>query len=482
MDNTVLAVVLLVIYFGVLMAVGPWAARKIRGGGSESYVLAGRSVPLWIVVGGVFATWVNTASLLGYGGIGYSLGLAGYWAAAGFLMMNIWMGYAMIGRLRKANITTVPELFERYFGVSHRMLGVVLVVLRDLGVSAGIMIGMGVVFQRLFDVPLYVALMITLGVVLVFLVLGGMWAVMVTDAIQAVVIILGSVVLIPIGIAHIGGWSAFTEQLPASHYNLLNAGVSQTVGWLLLGVFITVSYQTLIQRGLAARSDEVARKAFIYGGTIGLLWYMVPFLIGTIAVVATPDVNPDQAYLAVIGLANPFVAIILTIVLIAAATSTVSSTILTTASNLSIDIYGRLIDPDADNNRMTLVNRINVLIVTIVAVLIGYTLPYILELLWLGGRIAGAGLGPVMLAVVFWPAARRATKTIFVAMLSGALATVAAQIISSVAVSGGEGGTAFVWVLDPMFVGLPVTIACLFIGVFIEGRPKVPETSAGKVS
>jgi SSS family solute:Na+ symporter len=251
---------------------------------------------------------------------------------------------------------------------------------------------------------------------------------------------------------------------------------------LLLGIFITVSYQTLIQRGLAARSDEVARKAFIYGGTIGLVWYMVPFLIGTIAVVATPDVNPDQAYLAVIGLANPFVAIILTIILIAAATSTVSSTILTTASNLSIDIYGRLIDPDADNNRMTLVNRINVVIVTIVAVLIGYILPYILELLWLGGRIAGAGLGPVMLAVVFWPAARRATKTIFVAMLSGALATVATQIISSVAVSGGEGGTAFVWALDPMFVGLPVTIACLFVGVFIEGRPKVPETSVGEVS
>jgi SSS family solute:Na+ symporter len=482
LNNTVAAAVLLVVYFSVLIAVGPWAARKISGGGSVGYVLAGRAVPLWIVVGGVFATWVNTATLLGYGGVGYSLGIAGYWAAVGFLMMNIWMGYAFIGRLRKINITTVPELFERYFGVSHRMLGVVLVVLRDLGVSAGIMIGMGVVFQRLFDVPLYVALIITLGVVLVFLTLGGMWAVMVTDTIQAGIIILGSVALIPIGIANIGGWGDFTEQLPPSHYSLLNAGVSQTVGWLLLGIFITVSYQTLIQRGLAARSDEVARKAFMYGGTIALLWYIVPFLIGTIAVVAVPDVNPEGAYLAMIDLANPFVAILLTIVLIAAATSTLSSTILTTASNLSVDIYGRLIDPDADNRRMMLVNRISVLIVTFVAVLIGYLLPYILELLWLGGRIAGAGLGPVLLAVVFWPAARRATKTIFIAMLFGALATVATQIISSVTVSGGEGGTAFVWQLDPMLVGVPVTIACLLIGVFLEGRPKVPESSTGEAS
>ena len=246
--------IFITVYFGLMMAIGPWAAKKMIKGSSSDFILAGRSTPTLLIVGGIVATMINSATLLGYTGSGYSLGISAYFASVGFVIMITWMGFWFIPKLRKANITTIPELFEKYLGVSHRMVSVVLVMCRDMGVTAGAIIGMATVFQLLFDIPLDVALLITLGVTLFFTITGGMWAVMVTDSIQGAFLLIGTTLLIPLGIAYIGGWDTFLNMLPSTHVDIWNAGGTQTFAWVLMGAFTAIGYQTLIQRGLSELS------------------------------------------------------------------------------------------------------------------------------------------------------------------------------------------------------------------------------------
>ena len=93
--------------------------------------------------------------------------------------------------------------------------------------------------------------------------------------------------------------------------------------------------------------------------------------------------------------------------------STLDSTINTIASNLTIDIYNRFINPGASPRTQLWVFRVNVVAVGALAAAIYYVFPVMIELFWLGGRIMGASAGPVLVALVLFPPVRRAPKSVF---------------------------------------------------------------------
>lgn len=273
MSERLITMVVVALFFAIMIAIGLWFSKRSKEN-SDDYILAGRKAPLIIVIGSIFATWVSSATLMGYGGTGYTVGIAGYWSGGAFMVATMWMGIFLIPRLRKAGITTIPELFEKYFGPSHRIVTLILGLGRDLGVTAGVSIALAIIFQNLFDVSLITALIITIGVVVIYSATGGMWAVLVTDTILAVLIIIGTTLMIPIGIIKAGGFEAFKMALPATHSNIMNAGIPQSVGWFLTGIFITFAYQSILQRGLAAKDDDTAKKCFFYGGLEDVLSFV----------------------------------------------------------------------------------------------------------------------------------------------------------------------------------------------------------------
>lgn len=457
------------IYFAVMIFIGIYFQRRASKS-SDAYILANREAPLWMIVGAIFATWVSSATLIGYAGVGYSSGISGYWSGGAFMVACTWLGFWAIPKLRAAGITTIPELFERYFGIKHRLIAVILVLCRDLGVAAGVAYGMAVIFQYLFQVSTDVALLITVGVVIIYTITGGAWAVLVTESIQAAIIIIGSTILIPIAIVQIGGWTEFTAAIPPTHTDVLNVGVRQSLGWILNGLFITFAYQTLIQRGLSAKNTETARKSFIYGGLLSLAWYMVPYILGICALVLFPGIAGEDAFMELAMMLGPYVGVLFIIVLLAACMSTVSACILTITSNITLDIYKPIFDKNVKEATLVKIQRISTVIITIIAVLIGRSLPYILELLWIGGRIMAAGLAPVFMALIFWPISRKAKVSAMLAMICGSMTTFVAQLIQQQAVSEAtaQGSTAFIWTWDPVVLGLPVTLIILIFGVLIE--------------
>ena len=476
MGPKIFALVVILVFFAVMIGIGFYYNKKGQADtNSDDYILAGRKAPLLIVAGSLFATWVSSATVMGYAGSGYTVGLGSFWSGASFIAATMWMGIWLIPRLRKAGITTVPELFEHYFGPAHRLVALLLSLGRDLGVIASISIALAQIFQSLFGISQLAALCITVGVVLVFTASGGMWAVLVT--IQSAMIIVGSVVLIPLGIWKAGGFAAFCAQVPATHVNPVSAGFSQTLGWILLGCFISFAYQTVLQRGLAAKDDETAKKCFLYGGGMAMLWYITPFMVGMVARVVYPTINASDAYLTMCNILGPYAGAFFVVCLMASCMSTISSCILTTTANITLDVYKRFLNPKASDKQVVKLQRICLFVIVIVCAWVGKMLPYILELFWIGGRIMASGLAPVFVAIILWPRARRAPKATLLAMICGAAFNIAAQAYqsSAFAAMGGQNDVVTLFTLDPVLAGLPACFVVLIVGVLLETRGQTRE-------
>ncbi len=165
------------------------------------------------------------------------------------------------------------------------------------------------------------------------------------------------------------------------------AGVGQVMGWAVLGFTITVGYQSIIQRGLAAVDQEVAKRGFFYGGLIGFFWYMsLPLLRILGRAIYGGQVSSEEVFLHLMfDLGGPL-ASVLVITILAASMSTLDSTINTIASNFSFDIYSRYIHPQASRRRQLWVYRFNILLVGLLAALLYYGIPLMLELFWLPKR------------------------------------------------------------------------------------------------
>ena len=458
-------------YLLLMLGVGVWGRTRVRS--IEDMAVAGRRSGPWLIAFSVAATWINGTTLIGITAIAKDVGLSAYWVGGSFVIATLWVGSYLVPRLWATRIITIPELFERFFGPAHRLTALVLVVVRDLGVTAGTIGAFAIVTSAVLQTSLVESLVLMSGVTLVYVFLGGMWAVLVTDAIQFVLIVLGSVGLLVAGFLQVGGVAGLQANADPAMFDLFGrAEVSQVLGWIAIGVSVTCGYQGILQRAFAASSPGIARKGFLYGGVIASLWYMVPPLIGIISeVVYGSEVRAEDAFVAMaFGATGDQLGSLIVVSVLAARMSTLSSTINTMASNFTIDVYTRFVRPGASMAHQLLVYRLNVILVGLLAAMIYYAVPLIIELFWIGGRIMGASVAPALVALILFPSARRAPRTILGAMLSGGGLLVLWQLFGRVR----EVGAVIVtWELDPILVGLPFTIAVLAVGIPLETRARL---------
>ncbi len=477
MNETIFAAILFILFCGLMVGIGVFFSRRDAGKTSDDYILAGRKAPLILVVGSYFATSVSTGSLVGYAGMGFSNGLAGYWSAGCFMVATMWAGIWIVPRLRRSGVTTIPELFDKYFGAPHRVTAVILTLCRDLGVIAGTVLVLSQIFVNLFGMNFWLATLITSGVIIIFTISGGMWAVLVTDTIQAVVIAIGTIIMVPVGVAAAGGFDVFVSLIPATHNNVFSVGFSQTLGWFLIGLFTSLANQTILQRGLAAKDDRTAQLAFFWGGFATLFWFLLPFIIGIIASIIFPDTVAGNSYYDMATLFGPYGNVFFLAMLLMAGMSTVSSNMLTASSNLSLDIYKRFIKPDATEKQVVFVQRALLIIILAACIFISRGFPYVVELFLAGGRILASGLAPVLTLLILSKKVRRAPISALLAMIAGAFSCVGAQLYQgSLAASSVEpGGVALLWTLDPVLAGLPACFIVLLVGMYFETKNQTPE-------
>lgn len=389
-----LIIALIIIQIGV----GIFFSRK--GKGSEDYFMAGRKLPWWVVGGSVFSTNISASHLIGMLGIGYSVGFAQshYEVLAVFAILIL--AFLFVPVYRRLPLFTLSQFLEKRFGDKVRLTYALLVLLLIIvqlighyyiGARALSMLTQG----SLFEINYPVALLLLSLIICSYTFFGGLSAVVYTDTLQAVFIILVAIVLcyFTFSSPEINGFSGLLRldsqlpegsrkmnlYLPTNHPDLPVSGVF--TGLILLHFFYWITNQYLVQRVLAAKSDDAAK----YGVMVaGLLKLGIPFVTIATGVAAAHLLNikyagqkilPDDAFLYLVNAVIPagfgLIGLLISGVL-ASTFSTIDSMMNSATTLFCIDIYKKYYRKNITDKELVIVGRLVTLTITLLAAILAY--------------------------------------------------------------------------------------------------------------
>jgi len=415
------------------------------------YLVAGRSLPAFVLVFTLLSSWIGSGSLLGGAENAYKHGFAALWQGGGG-----WAGllliYFIAPRARKFAQFTIPDLLEARYNQAARVLGVIAVLFTYTAITSYQFIGGGDIVHLIFpQVTAVQGQYILAGFVIVFTAIAGMGSVAYMDVVIGLLATFTMIAALPVLVHEAGGWSGVRAVLPATHFQWfgdIRPVTSYFVGPVLadgsrervksaLEIFLPtcllmLGNQSMYQKFFSAKSEKDATRATV-GWIIGTV--ILETVIAGLAVVGsalyrTGEVHerPREilAYTAVHGFGGSKVLSILGALLVGAifakVVSTANNYLFSPATNLVNDVFVRYIKRDAGNKQILLVSRLMVVALGLWALWQSLGTGSVLDKSVYAYTIYSSALTPVILAAFFW---KRATA-------AGAVASIAAGTVVTI--------------------------------------------------
>ncbi len=431
-DGSISAIdtVIVVAYLLGIMVVGILAGYR-RNTSSDQYFLAGRSLR-WPLIGtGLFCANISTIHLVGLASSGYKDGLVignFEWMAAFCLIL---LGMVFAPFYFRSKISTLPEYVEKRYGTGARTFLAFIFVLSALLVHIGISLYAGAkVMEEFFGVP-YVASIITISLITaIYTILGGLKAVMITDAIQAVLLLSGAAILTSAGILALPGvgvesWAEFKAACRPEQLSMIqpirDAAAPGTLGlrefsWYsilfgypVLGIWYWCTDQTIVQKILAAKTEKDGRDGAIFAGYLKILPVFLMVLPGVIGYVLFREKIGDDNDATLMIMMKELLPVgvrgLMAAGLLAALMSTIEAALNSTATLTAEDIVKRL-RPDTSDAGLVLIGRITAGVVVVLAMLWstqGGKFGSIFEAINKIPMAFAPGITTIFLWGVFWP-------------------------------------------------------------------------------
>ncbi len=396
------------------------AVRKYVGK-VEHFLIAGREMNLYLGIASLAATEFGIVTCMYTAESGYKHGFAGATPGVCACLAMFFVGYTgfCVKPLRDAGVMTIPELFEKRFGQRVRWLSGVVIVLGGL-LNMGVFLRMGGDFLVAvcgFD-PSYLKIAMTalLVAVGVYTILGGMLSVLVTDFLQFIVMSVGLIAVTILILVNVG-WDRLTsvveQQYGAGGFNPIQ---NPDMGWAyiasnaLLSVAMVLTWQTTIQRLLAAKDTKTGRQVYTRTSFFFMCRWLIPVIWGIAALaVLTPDQIGDDKKLAMPMMLSQIVPVglmgILVAAMLAADMSTDSSYMLTWASVIYNDILAPFHKRKWSEKRGIMWSRTIVALIGVFLLFYGlwYELPGDLwEYLMVTGAIYMSSMSALLIACCYW--------------------------------------------------------------------------------
>ncbi|MCJ7581898.1 MAG: sodium:solute symporter family protein, partial [Candidatus Aminicenantes bacterium] len=372
----------------VLLYLITWFTRRLSQGGMVAYLLAGRSLPFWVVAPLLAGLAIGGASTIGIAESAYTNGLSAGWYNAAFAAGAILFGLFAARRYRKMEVSTLPEFFERHYNVSGRIVGVIgQLVLQIVITSLQYIAGGAILSSLLPDVFSFQTGMLVTAVVFVGITLiGGFWAAGLTNIINVVLIYAGVFLGSLLAIKKVGGFKELVGTLPHDFpaFNLGAIGLPLILAWFIVMCTTTFSVQSIAQISFAAKDSSSARKGFILGGLIILPVGFVSAVIGISATILHPGIIPTEALPRTVLSLSPVIAGLVLAGLWAADVSTASALLVGSATLVVNDIIKRFISPDLSEKNEKYISRASVLVLSVFTYILAISVSGILNTLLIG--------------------------------------------------------------------------------------------------
>ena len=368
--------IFLILYMLIIAGISIWSIRKSKDSPTD-YFLANRNLGWWVIGASILASNVGSEHIVGLAGVAAQKGTPmGHYELHSWIVLIL--GWVFVPFYMRSNVYTMPEFLEKRFNAKARRLLSIIQLPSYVIAKASVTIFAGaLVFNQILGVDFWTGAIILVVVTGVYTVFGGLHAVMYTEAIQAFVLLIGSAVLLYIGLDKVGGWKGMIAAIPPEKLNMFRPLSDPDFPWLgilfaspIVGIWYWCTDQHIVQRCLAGKNEQEARRGTIFAAYLKLLPFFIFLIPGLIAFVlhqrgelqlplnADGQTDYNAAFPAMVEQIMPMgLRGLLAGGLLAALMASLASVYNACSTLFTMDIYQKM-KPEADNKELVKVGRI----------------------------------------------------------------------------------------------------------------------------
>jgi SSS family solute:Na+ symporter len=426
-----IGIVLLAVFMGVMTAIGIWGMRKTKTLGD--FFLGGRSLGPWVSAVAYGTSYFSAVIFIGFAGTqGWQFGLNSLWIALGNALIGACAAWVVLARrtrrmTQNLDAMTMPEFLQERYGAKHlKPLAASVIFFFLLPYSASVFKGLGHLFEAVFHIPYDIALLIMIAFTGVYLILGGYFAIAVTDFVQGLIMFLGAAMMIAV-ITNQGGGLAEMLGKAAAAYNEHIPPEGQPSALTILSLVFMTSFGTwglpqMTQKFYAIKNEAVIPKAAVVTTVFALMIGLAAYLTGSFSHVfftlETVPKGPSGAILydsivptlltSQLGGKFQYLLALILLLVLSASMSTLSSLVLVSSSSVAIDLYPSRIEAKTGKDRSVAMMRFLSAIFIIISYFISrFQISIIVTLMSLSwGVVSGGFAAPYILGLYY----KKATK------------------------------------------------------------------------
>jgi SSS family solute:Na+ symporter len=415
-----IAIILISFFMIVMIGIGIWGMKKTTT--LNDFFLGGRNIGPLVSAFAYGTTYFSAVVFIGFAGqFGWIFGLNSLWIAVGNAFFGAFLAWIFLGRRTRVmtqnlDAMTMPEFLQsRYGGKYIKIIAAIVIFMFLLPYSASVFKGLGYLFEVNFNISFDFALLIIMVITAIYLILGGYFAITITDFIQGFIMLIGAVLMAVIISGKAGGIVSSIQTVSLNYYKHVYA-IAKPNYFMLFSIIFMTSFGAwgmpqMIQKFYSIKNEKVIKIAAYttlffaviittcayYTGSLTHVFFDSPIMVN--GIVQYDRMIPEL----LIRYMPEFIVALILLLVLSASMSTLASLILVSASSISIDLYKGHINPNiSSKNSVVMMRFLSGVFIIISYFIARYEFAFIVMLMSLSwGVIAGGFLAPYIYGL-YW--------------------------------------------------------------------------------
>ncbi|HZH71561.1 MAG TPA: sodium:solute symporter family protein [Mariniphaga sp.] len=417
MNISTIDLLIIIVYIIAVIVYGIWRSRNVKD--SSGFLVAGRSLGLFILVATVVMTEFNTATMVGYSSFGYQAGFYAQLILVAMFIGFVCYTFIVAKRWKRINATSIIELFEIRYNKSFRILTTFMIVVLLLFFSPAYLRAVGLIFASSLGISLTATVLIISGTVLIFSIVGGLTAVAHTNTFSFIITLVALPLMWYFTRSYANDLGGVTEVFqekylslnPVGMWNDPNMPFSFILATYVLMFLIYMQAPWYAQLMTAAKNEKVAYTSMGIGALLIVVLYGFSIQIAAYIRVGFPDLADPQLALAMainnwlpVGLSGLMLAVILAIG--QTTMGTIWNNIVSITTN---DIYKRIVNINANERTLLRFSRLTTLAIAIFTIIVSITIvDQVINTLFVGNIIMASLFFPALGGFLWWKTGEKA--------------------------------------------------------------------------
>jgi len=468
-------VAVVVAYVVLLLGISFYKSRSVKS--ADDFMVAGRNVPVYMLVATLVCTWIGSGSLFGTAGLTFRTGISALWFSAG-AWFGILVVYLIAARVRRIAQYTLTDLLEKRYSPVAKLLGTITIIIAYIVIAGYQFKGGGRFISILSEgsISPETGMLMAAALIIGFTVLAGMVSIVSIDIFNGSIMLLAMALALPFAIGANGGVAEVLQaigQAGPQHLSLFGGHDFFWVAGIIMPAFLLLLSESSIYQKFSSASSEKGARQAVLGMFFGVI--LVELLMMAIALVGFAIYADDPRFFLADGSLNRGMAeeVILRIgyeqlptligaLLLAAGAAILISTgntfLIVTSTNVTRDIFQAYFFRNARPRQVILIQRACIVVIGVLAYLLMSQFQTILEMALVSYTMIGASLAPALMAAFFW---KRVTRVAGVASIAAGMLTVLGIVFLNFMFKGSPEGGQVLGIhfpIDMDYISLPAVV------------------------